>query len=75
MRLSTVRLALVALVLAAPAGAVDSTLYEGVARGFPVLRDATGKKIGDGDFVQWIENDRLHVRISYSGQSRVVASR
>jgi hypothetical protein len=54
----------------APVTAVEWTLLEGVARGFPALRDTTGKKIADGDFVQWVEKDRLHVRITYRGQSR-----
>jgi hypothetical protein len=35
-----------------------------------VLRDQSGKKLADGDFVQWIENGRLHVRITYTGQGR-----
>lgn len=62
---------LVSLMLpTAPVKAVEWPLLEGVARGFPALRDAAGKKIADGDFVQWVENDRLHVRITYAGQSR-----
>jgi hypothetical protein len=61
---------LVLLVLTVPAAAVDWTSFEGTARGFPVLRDTAGKKISDGDFVQWLENGRLHVKIVYSGQTR-----
>jgi hypothetical protein len=67
----TARLALlVSLVLIVPTAAVEWTSFEGTARGFPVLRDIAGKKIGDGDFVQWLENGRLHVRIVYSGRTR-----
>lgn len=40
--------------------------FEGLARGFPVLRDSSGQKLADGDFAQWIDGDRLHVRISYA---------
>jgi hypothetical protein len=57
------------LVLAVPAAAVEWTSFEGSARGFPVLRDHAGKRIADGDFVQWIEGGRLHVRITYTGSA------
>jgi hypothetical protein len=35
-----------------------------------VLRDVAGKEIADDDFVQWLENGRLHVRIIYAGRTR-----
>lgn len=63
------------LVLAAPLAAVEWTSFEGAARGFPVLRDLSGKKLADGDFVQWIEDGRLHVRITYVGPSRRIEER
>jgi len=69
------RVALILSLLSVPAAALQWTAYEGVARGFPVLRDASGKKIADGDFVQWVEKDRLHVRIVYSGASRRIEER
>ncbi len=67
----TARLALLASVaLIVPTAAVERGPFEGAARGFPVLRDIDGKQIGEGDFVQWLENGRLHVRIVYSGRTR-----
>lgn len=67
----TVRVALLLCIIAAvPAAAVEWTSLEGTARGFPVLRDQAGRKLADGDFVQWIENGRLHVRITYAGRAR-----
>src|SRR6185436_14381591 len=58
------------LVLASPLAAIEWTSFEGPARGFPVLRDQSGKKIADGDFTQWIEGGRLHVQISYAGSAQ-----
>ncbi len=52
------------------ASAIEWTTFDGTARGYPVLRDAAGKKLGDGDFVQWLEGGRLHVDITYSGSDR-----
>src|SRR5438128_2416240 len=37
--------------------------FEAAARGFPILLDLKGKKLADGDFAQWLENERLHVTI------------
>ena len=39
--------------------------FEAAARGFPILLDLNGKKLADGDFAQWLENEQLHVAISY----------
>jgi hypothetical protein len=60
------------LAVALPTSAVEWTSYEGNLRGFPVLRDLSGRRLADGDFVQWVNNDRLHVRITYvfSGDRR-----
>ena len=52
-------------VLVSSASAVDWTVFEGTARGFPVLRDPSGKKLADGDFAQWIDGSQLHVRIRW----------
>jgi hypothetical protein len=60
----------VALTLAvAPLRAIESKIFETAVRGFPVMRDAGGRRIADGTFVQWIEKDRLHVQITYVGDS------
>lgn len=70
-----IRVALVAwlMIAAPPAVAVQEPDFEGAARGFPVLRDSTGKRLADGDFSQWLENGRLHVRIRYEfGRGRRV---
>src|SRR5688572_2257300 len=53
-------------VFVASPSAVDWTALEGTARGFPVLRELTGKKLANGDFEQWIEGSQLHVRIRYA---------
>jgi hypothetical protein len=58
------------LVLSQPASAIEWNTYEGPARGFPTLRDQSGKKIADGEFVQWNQNGRLHVRITYSAKGQ-----
>ena len=64
-----------------PLRAIEWTKFEGDAHGFPVMRDAaTGKAFADGTFLQWIENGKLHVVITYTGaggrkiEERVVLS-
>src|SRR5262249_13649194 len=42
---------------------------EGVARGFPELRDSHGNKLARGEFIQEIQNERLHVKIRYDFSS------
>ena len=37
----------------------------GAAHGYPAFRSLDGKTLGDGEFLQWIEDDRLHIRITY----------
>jgi hypothetical protein len=37
----------------------------GAEHGFPGFCDSEGKKLGDGDFRQWLEGERLHVVITY----------
>jgi hypothetical protein len=60
------------LVILIPQSARDSwtsgasSQTEGAAHGFPTLCDLNGKTLADGEFVQWIENDRLHVRIEFN---------
>jgi hypothetical protein len=58
-------LLLAALVLATPAAAIELTEPEGAAHGYPALYDLNGKKLADGEFRQWMEDDKLHVVITY----------
>jgi hypothetical protein len=66
----TAGLAFFACLLVVPTSALEWTSFEGPARGFPALRDIDGNEIADGDFAQWLEDERLHVKIVYSGRSR-----
>jgi hypothetical protein len=43
----------------------ETTGIEGEAHGFPVMRTLEGQPLAEGDFTQWLEEDRLHVRIRY----------
>jgi hypothetical protein len=61
--------ALVAAAVAS-AGAIEGNQIESALRAYPVLRDAAGQKIADGNFVQSVENDGLHVQITYTGNGR-----
>src|SRR5688572_28527586 len=71
-----IRLMLIAtVVFAAPLTALEWISFEGAARGFPTLRDLSGATIADGDFAQWIEGGRLHVRIRYVGRGRRIEER
>jgi hypothetical protein len=54
------------MLVALPTSAIEWTSVEGTARGYPVMRDLTGRRLADGDFTQWVANDRLHVRIAYA---------
>lgn len=40
--------------------------FEGAAHAFPALRDRAGKTLADGEFTQWLEGERLHVKIRYT---------
>lgn len=52
------------------------TELEGTAHGFPALRDLDGKTLAAGDFTQWLEGDRLHIRIRYEFDSgRIIEER
>lgn len=66
MKANTKLLVLIPLLLSAlPVLAVEVTAFAGGAHAFPALLDSAGKKLADGDFSQWIEEDRLHIRIIY----------
>ena len=49
-------------VLAEPVGV---RFTEGIGRGFPVLRDAKGEKIAQGDLVQVARGDRVENRLTF----------
>jgi len=48
------------------ASAVEVTELEATAHGFPVLLDSNGKKLANGEFVQFIDDGHLHIAITYS---------
>ena len=57
---------LVALCFFAGSGfAIEVTEPQAGAHGYPAMLDLNGKKLANGDFVQWNESGRLHVEISY----------
>jgi hypothetical protein len=58
-------LAVVAMCAALPAHAVPLRWPEGTLRGFPVVRDASGRQIATGTLTQWIEDGKLHVTATY----------
>jgi hypothetical protein len=62
-------LALALLAWVVPMRAIESKVFETAVRGYPVMRDASGRRIADGNFVQSIEKDRLHVQITYVGDN------
>ncbi len=51
--------------IAAPTFAIQVTEPSGAAHGYPGLCDISGKKLADGEFRQWAENDHLYVVITY----------
>jgi hypothetical protein len=68
--LATRVLLIAGVLLAAPAIAIEWTSFEGASRGYPAMRDLSGRTVADGEFAQWIENGRLHVSIVYVGRAR-----
>jgi hypothetical protein len=58
-------LAVVVMCAALPAHAVPLRWPEGTLRGFPVVRDASGRQIANGTLTQWIEDEKLHVTATY----------
>src|SRR5438093_1802587 len=52
-------------VIAAPVYALEVTQPAGAAHGYPGLYDINGKKLADSEFRQWVENNRLHIVITY----------
>lgn len=43
----------------------DMRDVEAALHGFPTLFDLQGKKLANGEFTQWLENDLLHVNLVY----------
>jgi hypothetical protein len=58
-------LAVMAVLFDMPSAVAQTAPFEGAARGYPVFRDSTGKKLADGEFVQLLKDDQLHVSIVY----------
>src|SRR6476469_8651574 len=64
-KLLTVFSILAAGTIGAPVFALKVTEPAASSHGYPGLRDINGKKLADGEFRQWVENDRLHIVITY----------
>jgi hypothetical protein len=64
-KLVTVFLILAVGVIVAPVFALKVTEPAAAAHAYPGLCDINGKKLADGEFRQWAENNRLHVVITY----------
>jgi hypothetical protein len=64
-KLVTVFSILVAGMMMAPVFALKVTEPAAASHGYPGLCDINGKKLADGEFRQWVENNRLHVVITY----------
>src|SRR5205823_11216388 len=64
--IAVVRAGIAAMFLLSTATAVELTEPEGAAHGYPGLCDINGKKLADGEFRQWVQDDRLHIVITYS---------
>jgi hypothetical protein len=45
--------------------AIEVTEPAAASHGYPGLCDISGKKLADGEFRQWVEDNRLHVVITY----------
>ena len=71
-QLRFVLIAITAIAAATTLGAIEGNQIESALRAYPVLRDAAGSKIADGNFAQWVENDGLHVQITYAAQGRKI---
>jgi len=52
--------------LISTATAIELTEPEGAAHGYPAFCDINGKKRADGEFRQWMQDNRLHIVITYN---------
>ena len=64
-RLITVFVTLAAGMIVAPVFALRVTEPAAASHGYPGLCDMNGKKLANGEFRQWVEDNRLHVVITY----------
>ena len=64
-KLVTIFSILAVAIIVAPVFALKVTEPAAASHGYPGLCDINGKKLADGEFRQWVENDRLHVVITY----------
>ena len=62
---ATILSVLTAIIFARLTLAAELTEPLGAAHAYPALLDTNGKKLADGEFRQWIEDDRLRVEIEY----------
>jgi hypothetical protein len=51
--------------LASRALPIELNELSGAAHGYPALRNLNGTKLADAEFMQWVQDDRLHVRLLY----------
>src|SRR6516225_4345626 len=64
-RLVTIFSILAVGMIVAPVFGLKVTEPRAASHGYPGLCDVNGKKLADGEFRQWVENNRLHVVITY----------
>jgi K+-transporting ATPase A subunit len=64
-KLATIFSVLAVGAIVAPVFALKVTEPTAAAHAYPGLCDMNGKKLADGEFRQWVENNRLHVVITY----------
>jgi len=70
-RFRSIVIALTIVASVATLRAIEWTQFESALRAYPVLRDAAGGKIADGNFVQSVENNAaVHVQITFTGNDR-----
>ena len=55
---------LTALLVAPSVRSLELKELSGPAHGYPELRELNGKALADGEFLQWVEDDRLHIKIT-----------
>jgi len=48
-----------------PATSIEMTELSGAAHGYPAMRDLNGKILGEAEFLQWVEGNRLRVKLIY----------
>jgi hypothetical protein len=71
-KLVTVFSILAAGAIVAPVCAIKVTEPTAAAHAYPGLYDINGKKLAESEFRQWVENNRLHVVITYKFSAEFV---